>query len=324
MAKSLTNTPSPKYLPTNDVIFKCLLGNPGNERITKSFLEHITGEKIEEISTNFKLELLKEKPKDKQMVADLIAKDKYLQKYIVEMQRKAYDYLPDRFIAYLSKTYVADIKVKEDYKKLKRTVLVVLIEEDFPNLESIQEYHTVWHYREENHKEKILTKNTEIHILELQKYKRYKNQTGEIDPWLEFFINPYGEEVQNMARTRAELEEAVRQLRLLNADEEVQQLADAEDWARYDYNSAMSEMKEKGLAAGKAEGRAEGLAEGHAKGRAEGIAEGIEEGIAQGEKRTNLKIVRKMLEKKMDINLISELTGLTEEENKKSIVKEKK
>ena len=127
-----------------------------------------------------------------------------------------------------------------------------------------------------------------------------------------------------MARTRAELEEAVRQLRLLNADEEVQQLADAEDWARYDYNSAMSEMKEKGLAAGKAEGRAEGLAEGHAKGRAEGIAEGIEEGIAQGEKRTNLKIVRKMLEKKMDINLISELTGLTEEEIKKSIVKEKK
>ena len=139
MAKSLTNTPSPKYLPTNDVIFKCLLGNPGNERITKSFLEHITGEEIEEISTNFKLELLKEKPKEKQMVADLIAKDKYLQKYIVE-------------------------------------------------------------------------------------------------------------------------------------------------------------MKQKGLA--------------------EGIAEGLEAGIAQGEKRTNLKIVRKMLEKKMDINLISELIGLTEEEIK--------
>lgn len=99
-----------------------------------------------------------------------------------------------------------------------------------------------------------------------------------------------------MARTRAELEEAVRQLRLLNADEEVQQLADAEDWARYDYNSAMSEMKQKGLE--------------------EGIAEGLEAGIAQGEKRTNLKIVRKMLEKKMDINLISELTGLTEEEIK--------
>ena len=177
---------------------------------------------------------------------------------------------------------MADIKVKEDYKKLKRTVLVVLMEEDFPNLENIQEYHTVWHYREENHKEKILTKNTEVHILELQKYKRHKKQTGEIDPWLEFFINPYGKEVQDMARTRAELEEAVRQLRLLNADEEVQQLADAEDWARYDYNSAMSEMMEKGL--------------------------------ELGEKETNLKIIKRMLEKKMDINLISELTGLTKKE----------
>ena len=310
MTKKLTNTPKPKYLPTNDVIFKCLLGNPGNERITKSFLEHITGEEIEEISTNFKLELLKEKPKDKQMVADLIAKDKYLQKYIVEMQRKAYDYLPDRFIAYLSKTYVADIKVKEDYKKLKRTVLVVLMEEDFPNLQNIQEYHTVWHYREENHREKILTKNTEVHILELQKYKRHRKQTGEIDPWLEFFINPYGEEVQNMARTRAELEEAVRQLRLLNADEEVQQLADAEDWARYDYNSAMAEMEQKGLEAGRAEGLEAGRAQGLEAGRAEGLSQGRTAGRA--EERNEL--AKKMLEKKMDIDLISELTGLTKEE----------
>ena len=115
-----------------------------------------------------------------------------------------------------------------------------------------------------------------------------------------------------MARTRAELEEAVRQLRLLNADEEVQQLADAEDWARYDYNSAMSEMKQKGLEAGLAEGKAKGLAEGKAK----GLAEGKAEGKAEGEKKANLKIAQKMLEKKMDINLIAELTGLTEEEIK--------
>ena len=103
-----------------------------------------------------------------------------------------------------------------------------------------------------------------------------------------------------MARTKAELEEAVKQLRLLNADEEVQQLADAEDWARYDYNSAMSEMKQKGLEAGLAEGKAKGLVEGK----------------AEGEKKANLKIAQKMLEKKMDINLIAELTGLTKEEIK--------
>ena len=45
-----------------------------------------------------------------------------------------------------------------------------------------------------------------------------------------------------------------------------------------------------------------------------GKVEGRAEGRVLGEKETNLKIIKKMLEKKMDINLKSELTGLTKEE----------
>ena len=253
MVKITEEQKQKRYMPTNDVIFKCLLGNAGNERITKSFLESVVGEQIEEISTDFKLELLKEKPEDKQMIADVVARDNKLQKYIIEMQKEAYKYLPNRFIGYMSKTYVADIKVKAKYTNLKRTVLVVLMEENFPNLQDIEEYHTVWHYREQNHKEKVLTKCTEIHILELNKYKKQKKKGGEIDPWLEFFINPYGEEVKEMARTREELEEAVRQYRILCADEEVQRIADAEDWAMYDYNSILEEKTEDAIQQNKIE-----------------------------------------------------------------------
>lgn len=35
-------------------------------------------------------------------------------------------------------------------------------------------------------------KKIEIHIIELEKYKNQKKKTGQIDSWLEFFINPYG------------------------------------------------------------------------------------------------------------------------------------
>lgn len=315
-----------KYLPTNDVIFKCLFGNAGNERITKKFLEYVTGEKIEEVSTDFKLELLKEKPEDKQMISDLIAKDNKLQKYIIEMQKRAYDYLPNRFIGYMSKTYVAYIKVKEEYNTLKRTVLVVLMEEGFPNLEDIEEYHTVWHYREQKYREKVLTKCTEIHILELNKYKKQKKIKGKLDPWLEFFINPYGKEVADMARTRAELEEAVRQLRLLSADEEVQQLADAEDWARYDYNSMLFEEKEKARAAGLEEGREEGREEGLEKGleegrekgreegRAEGRAEGRKEGHTEGIVENKIETAKRMKNLGIEIDIIKKITDLTIEE----------
>ena len=51
-----------------------------------------------------------------------------------------------------------------------------------------------------------------------------------------------------------------------------------------------------------------------AKGRKEGIAVGREEGREEGRENTQKEIARKMLDKGMDINSISELSGLTLEE----------
>ena len=64
---------------------------------------------------------------------------------------------------------------------------------------------------------------------------------------------------------------------------------------------------------GKLEGRAEGRAEGLEDGRAEGRAEGLEEGRAA----TNLDHARKMKSMGMDIKMIAEITGLSEEEIEK-------
>jgi predicted transposase/invertase (TIGR01784 family) len=59
------------------------------------------------------------------------------------------------------------------------------------------------------------------------------------------------------------------------------------------------------------------LKKAEAKGREEGRAEGKAEGLAEGEKKRNLEIARNLLSKGVDIKLISETTGLTEEEIKK-------
>ena len=61
---------------------------------------------------------------------------------------------------------------------------------------------------------------------------------------------------------------------------------------------------------GKEEGRAEGIAIGLETGREEGITIGMETGT----KNTQKEIARKMLDKGMDINSISELSGLSIEE----------
>ncbi len=53
---------------------------------------------------------------------------------------------------------------------------------------------------------------------------------------------------------------------------------------------------------------------GREEGREEGRKEGKEEGRAEGAKRNSCDIAKRMLEKGIDIETISELTGLTEKE----------
>ena len=69
---------------------------------------------------------------------------------------------------------------------------------------------------------------------------------------------------------------------------------------------------------GREEGREEGLKvgreEGHKKGHKEGKEEGLKEGRAEGVKQNSFDIAKRMLEKGIDIETISELTGLTAEE----------
>ncbi len=64
--------------------------------------------------------------------------------------------------------------------------------------------------------------------------------------------------------------------------------------------------------------REEGREEGHKVGKEEGLKEGKEEGIKEGRvegvKQNSFDIAKRMLEKGIDIETISELTGLTAEE----------
>ena len=69
-----------------------------------------------------------------------------------------------------------------------------------------------------------------------------------------------------------------------------------------------------GLSQGKAEGKAEGFSQGKAEGREEGKTEGKAEGISEGKNERNTEIARNMLSKAMEVELISEITGLSIEE----------
>ncbi len=60
--------------------------------------------------------------------------------------------------------------------------------------------------------------------------------------------------------------------------------------------------------------RETGREDGHKVGKEEGLKVGREEGRAEGAKQNSCDIAKRMLEKGIDIETISELTGLTEKE----------
>ena len=64
--------------------------------------------------------------------------------------------------------------------------------------------------------------------------------------------------------------------------------------------------------------RAEALAEGEAKGFSDGEAKGRAEGLMEGEVKGKMEVARAMKAKGLEMALISELTGLSEEEIRKS------
>lgn len=276
---------------TKDVCFKCLFGNKGNEKITKCFIENIIKKQIMDITLDWKLEMEREKINDKLMIADVIAKDKENKKYIIEMQKKGYHNILKRFVGYTNKVHISDIKIAEFYEKLSKTTLIAIVEKNMKGLPSNRSFHTVIQYKTERN-ELLQEETQELHILELDKYKKTMGkQNG--NPWLEFIINPYSEEVKIMARTIEELRAAVEKYNELCSDEEVVRIADAELFARLDRNEELLEAVQRGEKRGKKRGE------------------------KQGKMNEKMNIARKMLLNKLDIEDIIKYTGLTKEQIKR-------
>ena len=108
------------HLPTNDIIFHCLFGTKGQERITKDFLESLLKKEIEDIDLDANLEFIRSYYEDKLQIADVVAKDVNKNRYIIEMQNRKYGYLPQRFLSSACKAYITQLKSSDKYEKLKK------------------------------------------------------------------------------------------------------------------------------------------------------------------------------------------------------------
>lgn len=279
-------------VPKNDLVFQRIFGKVGNEDIAKRFIELIIGKKIETIDLDVNRELIREKEEGKLSRLDVRAKLNDGISCNIEIQLKDQNNMEKRALYYWARLHGNQLKVGEDYKDVKKTISIIIMGENLKRLADIEEYHTKWKLREEKKKEKILTEDIEIHILEMEKMKNRVKEKDELRLWLLFLDNPENEEVLKEMEENDFFKQAMKEYEHLRGSEGFWRLV---------------ELREKNL-------RDEVWEKNNA--REEGREEGIKEGTEKGKKDEKIAIAKKLLKKGYSVEQIMEITDLSEDEIK--------
>ena len=267
--------------PKNDYVFKRIFGHVGNENITKNLLSSILQQNITDVQLDSNPILEKNLLDDKVGILDIKAKIDNTTNVDIEMQVTDRKNIEKRILFYLSKMYTKTIKEGLDYNKLEKCIAILITNYNIDVIKDIPKYITKWNIREEENRQIILTDVMEIYIIELDKFKNYKEKSNNksLNSWIEFIESP---EVIDMSNK--EIKKAKEVLEEISQDEHEQYLA---------------ELREKYIMDQKAIEDA-------------GYDKGLKAGIEQGK----LQIAKKMLSKQIDFNTISEITGLSIQELK--------
>ena len=283
--------------PMIDVVFQMLFGEVGSEKITQDFLSAILKEKIETISLEQNIVLRRELPKGKMGIVDVLAKINDNEFCNVEMQMADKKNMIKRMLYYWARQYAKEIGKKEEYKELKRTIVVLIANFEFDKLRELG-VHSRWKIIEEERRKIVLTEDLEFNIIEVPKmYKEKQARDEKLIECLKFLENPESKEVQGYMKKNENMKEAREKLDKMSKDEKVRRMAELRQKALMDEREA----------------EYTGYINGLEDGIKQGMKQGLEQGIGQGYR----EIAKKMKGKGKDINEIIELTGLSKEEIEK-------
>ena len=286
-----------RYPPKMDIIFQAIFGEVGSENITKDFLEKILKRKIEKISLDKNPILRRELKDDKLGVLDIVTELDGKEKCNIEMQLIDKNNIIERMLYYWSKMYTKQIKAGDDYNKLEKTIVILIADFNIKGLEEV-EYHSTWKIIETNSVKKlILTDKFELDIIELSKIKGRENEKDQLLDWLVFLENPESERVTRKMEENENLKEAVEKLDRISKDEKMQRIIELREKAIRDEHAIYAKGVDDGIE--------------------KGIQKGFEDGKEKGAREKQIEIAKKLLKSKVEIEIIIETTGLTEEEIKK-------
>ena len=269
----------------SDVMFKTMLGNESKKKYVSYFLSLILEKDYKKIYDNIlflKNELDKNKYNDTRKTVDLIVKiDGVI--YNIEMNNNYQKTYIERNIEYITELYKSSRKMGEGYK-YEYTYQININNFTFKDREKTSEVFMI-----RNEEKEVLTDKIKIMHLYLPKIKeKYynKEKLSELEKLMLVFNLTNKNELNDIIGENKIMEEYKKEALDASHSEEVIGLYDKELEDEFLKRATYQE----------------------------GIEKGIEQGIEQGENKKSIEIAKIMLDKNMDISLISEITKLSKEE----------
>ena len=287
----------------NDYFVRYFFTDKGGEKVLLDFINAVM------ISANMKtfksVEILnpfnlKKNYSDKETIVDVKCITKNGTVVIIEVQLSGNSRFPERILYYWSTNYSKLLNKGEGYEDLTPVISINLLNFNLNKKDS--NVHSCYMIYDTKNK-RLLTDHLQIHIIELKKFKfKDKSLTKDLNYWLGFFTTKNMEEyMSEIVKEKPIMEEAHK--RYNNFIRSRLMMSEYEKKEIYQYDKQIMLKDE----------RREGIKEGIKKGKLEGIKEGKLEGIKEGQ----ISMAKSMKTKNLDINLISEITGLSIDEIKK-------
>lgn len=168
-----------------------------------------------------------------------------------ELQLTSSKFWDKRQIFYLSKLYISELNMGDNYSKLKRCVCISILDYNFSDR---KEYHSVYKLRDSSGN--LFSDAIEIHILELQKTLTGKDP---LDDWIRLF-NAESEEDLDMIKTKnIGILEAIKEVKLYNLSHMLRARYEAHLKYVRDRHARDEYVRDEGLSEGLERGREQGI-----------------------------------------------------------------
>ena len=271
---------NPELKMKSDIMFKAFYGRKENEEFLQDFLEAVLGEKIEikKVMHDVRLEQLAKEQKFG--ILDLGVELEDGEFINVEIQIKNYKNIEKRTTFYVCKKLIEQLGPGEDYKQLKPTIIIAILDYSFINL---PEYITETVRVVKEHREYEINNDVKYYYIELEKFRnKNPDMTKRINQWSAFLDMERRDLLEMACKENDKVKRAVENYEVLTGDEEVKRLAEIRLMSKLEEKSALDCARE----------------------------EGLEQGLKRGKK----EIAQKLKKQKIPAKQIAEITGLSEVE----------